>query len=130
MESFALRRARWAFPFLALFAPRGGDAQITDDGRLTVHMGLLGSADIDLEGATGVGFMRWPWWGGLGVRIGRGMVAYVGDTGEAVVINFDRDVSVRAPLRWQTRRVVIATERPAHFAAAVAAAAGLAPPSP
>ena len=40
-------------------------------------MGLLGGADLPLERIAAIGTMSWPWWGGLGVRIARGLVAFV-----------------------------------------------------
>ena len=46
-----------------------------------MRMGLLGRADVPIERIASVGTMLWPWWGGLGVRIARGLVAFVGGVG-------------------------------------------------
>lgn len=89
---------------------------------LSVRLGRLGSAEIPLEAIASVGRVRWPWWAGLGVRIARGAVAFVPAAGDAVVAELARPVPVKAPLEWSASRVVIATEDPARFAAALAAA--------
>ncbi|MEW6583498.1 MAG: hypothetical protein AB1416_12150, partial [Actinomycetota bacterium] len=49
-------------------------------------------------------------WGGVGVRIGRRLVAFVPASGDAAVVDFSEEVRVRAPFSWGTRRLVIAVE--------------------
>lgn len=123
MEQFTFRRVWWSYPFLALLAPGGGTVTVDADG-VHARFGLLGSADVPLDLVAHVGRMRWPWWGGLGVRIGRGLVAFAGDTGDAVVVDLVRDVRVKAPFSWRTGRLVLVVDEPARLAAAIAAAGG------
>lgn len=125
MERFPLRRAWWATPFLAPLAPRGGEVRV-GDGAVDVRLGVLGHAHVPLGRITRVSRMTWPWWGGAGVRIGRGMVAFAAASGPAVVLDLDSPVRVRAPFGWSTSRLVLVAERPDHLAAAVAAARALA----
>ncbi len=121
VERFPLTRAGWALPFLALLAPRGGTAEV-GDGQVRIALGLLGRAVIPIRSVTRVSEMWWPWWGGAGVRIGRGMVAFAGASGRAVVIEVDPPVRVRAPFGWTTGRVVVVVDDPDGLGAAVAAA--------
>ncbi|MCB0882348.1 MAG: hypothetical protein KDC33_09075 [Thermoleophilia bacterium] len=125
-EVFPLRRSRWAFWFVAPLAPRGGTVEV-EPGVVRVRFGLLGKADVPTRDIAGVGRTTWPLWAGLGVRIARGTVAFAADGGDAVVLELRRELDVRAPLRWSTRRIVLVVEHPDRFAAAVAAAAGAEP---
>ena len=59
--------------------------------------------------------MNWPWWAGLGVRIGRGVVGFVTQSGPAVVLQLAEPLEVRAPLRWTTQRVVVRVSDPESF---------------
>jgi hypothetical protein len=113
-------------PFLVPLAP-GRPAAAIEDGRLLVRMGLLGSADIPLERIARVGTMHWPWWGGVGVRIARGLVAFVGASGPAAVLELTEPVAVRAPLTWSASRVAIGVEDLEGFVAAIAEARGVSP---
>jgi hypothetical protein len=74
---------------------------------VVVRMGLLGSAVVPLAAIDRVGTMPWPWWGGVGARLGHGLVAFVAGSGESAVLELREEVAVRAPLRWRTRRVVV-----------------------
>ncbi len=112
-------RSRWALPFLALFAPHGGFVDL-DDRNCEIRLGVLGSADIPLELITRVSTIDWPWYGGFGVRIGRGVVGFVTKTGQAVVIDLSEPVEVRAPLRWHTQRVAVRVGDPQAFMVALA----------
>ena len=68
--------------FLVPLAPGLPTAAI-EDGWLRLRMGWLGRADIPLERIASIGTMHWPWWGGVGARIARGLVAFVGASGPA-----------------------------------------------
>lgn len=129
MATFPIRRSRWAMPFLVPLAP-GRPAAAIEDGRLVVRMGLLGSADIPLERIARVGTMHWPWWGGVGVRIARGLVAFVGASGPAAVLELTEPTAVRAPLKWDASRVAIGVEDLEGFVAAIAEARGVSPRPP
>ena len=109
MQRFPLRRSPWALPFLAPLAGRRPYATV-DGERIVVRMGLIGRAEIPLAQVDRVGTMDWPWWGGLGARIARGLVAFVGASGRVVLVELSSPVRVRAPLGWSTRSVAIGAE--------------------
>lgn len=106
---FPLRRSSWALVFLVPLSPRRPTVEVTAEA-IVVRMGLLGSAVVPLAVIERVGTMPWPWWGGVGARLGRGLVAFVAGSGEAAVLELSEEVAVRAPLRWRTRRVVVGPE--------------------
>jgi len=118
---FPLRRSALAWPFVGLFAPGRHVARIDPDA-IEVRVGLLGNASIPLRLVDRVSTMRWPWWAGVGVRIGRGLVAFVPASGDAAVLELAEDIPTRAPLRWRTRRIVIGVEDVEAFADALAKA--------
>lgn len=124
VATFPIRRSRWALPFLVPLAPKRPAAAIEGD-RLIVRMGLLGAADLPLSQIARVGTMEWPWWGGVGVRIARGLVAFVGASGPAAVIDLTEPVKVRAPLGWSTDRIAIGAEDVAGLVDAIAQARGV-----
>lgn len=119
--SFPLRRSRLAWPFVGLLAPGGQFATLTPEV-LRVKVGLLGRAEIPLALIARVTSLRWPWAAGVGVRISRGMVAFVPASGECVVVETTQPIAVKAPLKWTTSRIAIAAEDVEAFAAAIAEA--------
>jgi hypothetical protein len=121
VTTFPLRRSAWALPILLPLAAGHPTAALEPD-RVSVRMGVAGRADVPLSAVDRVGTMHWPWWGGVGARISRGLVAFVGASGPVVVLELSEPLEVRAPLRWTTRRVGIGVEDPDGFMAAVAAA--------
>jgi len=125
VPSFPIRRSRWALAFLLPLGARHPTASVGDDA-VHVRMGLHGSADIPLASIERLGTMRWPWWGGVGARIARGMVAFVGSSGTLVVLDLSRPRAVRAPLTWTVRRIAVGVEDPEAFMAAIATARGTA----
>jgi hypothetical protein len=129
VATFPIRRSRWALPFLVPLAP-GRPAAVIEDGRLVVRMGLLGRADIPLERIARVGTMHWPWWGGVGVRIARGLVAFIGASGPAALLELTEPTQMRAPLKWTADRVAIGAEDVEGFMAAIAEARGVSPRTP
>lgn len=122
--TFPIRRSPWALPFLVPLAPKR-PAALIDGDRLVVRMGLLGGADVPLSLVASVGTMEWPWWGGVGVRIARGLVAFVGGSGPAAVIDLTEPVRVRAPLGWSTSRIAIGAEDVGGLVDAIAQARGV-----
>jgi hypothetical protein len=124
VATFPIRRSPWALPFLVPLAPKR-PAAVIEDGRLVVRMGLLGRADVPLSLVARVGTMEWPWWGGVGVRIARGLVAFVGASGPAAVIDLTEPVKVRAPLGWATSRIAIGAEDVRGLVDAIARARGV-----
>jgi hypothetical protein len=119
VTTFPLRRSRWALPVLVPLASGHPTATI-DDERVSVRMGLLGRADVPVEIISAVGTMDWPWWYGLGVRIARGLVAFVGGSGPMVVLELSEPLRVRTPLSWPARRIAIGVEDIAGFIAEIA----------
>jgi hypothetical protein len=119
--TFPLRYSRWAAPFLLPLA-FGRPIATVEAAVVRVRMGLLGRADVPVEQVARIGTMRWPWWGGVGARLGKGLVAFVAAPGEAAVLELSEPVSVRAPLPWTTRRLVVGAEDLEGFVDAVARA--------
>jgi len=112
-------RSRWALAFLALFAPHGGAVEL-DSARCEIRLGVLGRAQIPLKLVTRVSTMDWPWWAGVGVRIGRGVVGFVSKSGQVVVIELAEPIEVRAPLRWSTQRIAVRVADTEAFMVALA----------
>lgn len=104
--------------FLVPLSP-GVPTATVEDGLLKVRMGWLGRADIPLERIASVGTMHWPWWGGVGARIARGLVAFVGASGPAAVFELTEPSEVRAPLKWTAHRVAVGAEDVEGFVAAI-----------
>lgn len=123
MKRFPLSRSRWTPVLLGPFGA-GRPVVELDDEVLRVGMGVLGAARIPLERISNVGTLRWPWWGGLGVRLARGMTAFVATSGPAVFMDLSEPVSVRAPLPWPTRRLAVAVEDVEGLIAALVEARG------
>ncbi|MGD9697393.1 MAG: hypothetical protein AB7V42_17240 [Thermoleophilia bacterium] len=121
MPTFPIRRSKWALPFLLPLSWRRPEARVLDD-RVEIRMGWIGSGDVPLSAVAGAGRMHWPWWGGVGARIARGMVAFVGASGETAVLELSEPVSVRAPFGWTASRIGVGVEDVEGFLAAVAAA--------
>lgn len=113
-------RSRWALPFLAMFAPHGGQVELGETA-LDIRLGVLGNAHIPLGIIARVSTMDWPWWAGVGVRIGRGVVGFISQSGMVVVIELSDAIEVRAPLRWSTRRIAVRVTDPQHFILTLAA---------
>ncbi len=121
MATFPIRRSWWAVPLLLPLAPDRPTA-VVEDAEVRVRMGLHGRADVPMGAIDRVGTMDWPWWAGVGARIARGMVAFVGGPGTLVVLELSDPLRVRAPLSWTARRIGIGVADPEEFMAAVAAA--------
>jgi hypothetical protein len=120
VRRFPLRRSRWALPFLLPLSAGTPYAEV-GEGRVLIRMGLMGRADLPVERIASVGTMTWPWWGGVGARIARGMVAFVAASGTVVVLELTEPTSVRAPLGWNARSVGVGVEDVNGFITAVAA---------
>jgi hypothetical protein len=120
VRRFAIRRSRWALPFLLPLSAGRPYAEV-GDGTVRVRMGLLGRADLPVERIASIGTMTWPWWGGVGARIARGMVAFLGASGIVVVLELTEPTAVRAPLKWMARSIGVGVEDVNGFITAVAA---------
>jgi hypothetical protein len=94
-----------------------------DPDVVRVDLGWIGHAEVPVPLIERISVMHWPWWGGVGARIGRGrLVGFIGAPGPAVVIDLAEPLDVRAPFRWSARRVAVGADDVAGLAAAVAAA--------
>ncbi|HMN99980.1 MAG TPA: hypothetical protein PKD59_11255 [Miltoncostaeaceae bacterium] len=120
MLRFPLRRSRWAMPFLLPLSLGRPFAEV-GEGQVRIRMGLLGKADVPVERIASVGTMTWPWWGGVGARIARGMVTFLGASGVVVVLQLTEPTSVRAPLGWRASAIGVGAEDVNGFITAVAA---------
>ena len=121
MPRFPIRRNAWTWPILAMLGGGTPYAEL-DDGVVRAAMGWHGRAEIPVARIERLSTLRWPWWGGFGVRITRGLVAFAGAPGPMVLLELDEPVRVRAPFSWSTRRVGIGVADPEAFMAAVAEA--------
>lgn len=119
MRRFPLRRSRWTPFLLGPFGAARPSVEIHDEV-LRLRMGAMGGGRVPLGLVTGVGTMRWPWWGGVGVRIARGLTAFIGASGTAAVVELSEPVSVRSPLPWKTRRIAVGVDDVDGFIQAVA----------
>lgn len=99
---------------------RGAQAVEVGDGRVRLKYGMLGGFDVPALSVQRLSRMSWPWWGGLGVRIGRRMVTYVGRSGQVALLELDAPVRLRVPVPWNTARIAVAVEDVEGFLAAVA----------
>ena len=115
---FPLRRC-WATRMLWPMVRGEVEAEV-GEGRVCIRLGLLGRADVDVTQIARLSTMHWPWWGGLGARLGRHMVAFTLAWGEAAVIELIEPIDVRAPMRWRTTRVIIGVDDATGFVDAIA----------
>ena len=118
-QKFPLRRSRWSWVFLRPLAWGPIEAEV-DQSEVRVRMGWIGSASIPITTIDRVGRMDWPWWGGIGARLGRGLVAYVASSGPTVTIELSAPLKVRAPLGWTTSKVLVAVDDVDGFIQAIA----------
>ncbi len=117
-ERFPLRRC-WATRFLWPLV-RGPVAAEVGDGTVRVRLGGLGRAEVPIGRIARLSRMAWPWWGGIGARLGRGLVAFTTAWGEVALIELTEPIDARAPMRWRTRRVVVGVEDVDGFLRAIA----------
>ena len=106
---------------------RGEVVAEVGDGRVRVRLGLLGRVDIDVTTIARLSRMHWPWWGGLGARLGRKMVAYTLAWGDVAVIELAEPIDAKAPMKWRATRIIIAVEDVDGFVDAIARERGRAP---
>ncbi|WP_434416508.1 hypothetical protein [Nannocystis pusilla] len=96
-------------------------------GHVEVEFGVLFHGSFALEQIEHVSRSTWPWWSGLGLRIGaRGRVGLIGSLEGVVCIHFNRPQRVRAPLPWRCRELYLSLHDPDGFIATVEAAAHMA----
>jgi hypothetical protein len=125
VERFAMRRS-WGTRFLWPMVRGPVFAEIAD-GHVRIDFGWLGGADIEIANVARLSRIRWPWWAGLGVRLGRSMAAFTSASGQAAGIDLIDAIQVRAPLRWRAQRVIFSVEDVDGFLAAIARERGVPP---
>ncbi len=118
-DTFPLR-TRWWSRILTLTAHGPLEAVVETD-RVCVRMGWLGHAEIPITAIARIGSYHWPWFGGYGARIGKGLVGFVAAPGPATLIELTGPVKAHLPAPWETSRIVVGVADPTGFAAAVAA---------
>ncbi len=119
MTRFPLRRCRATRLLWPMV--RGEKAAEVGEGRVRIQLGVLGRADIDVQQIARLSTMHWPWWGGIGARLGRQMVAYTLAWGDVAVIELREPLDVCAPLRWRAARIIVGVADPTAFLDAIAA---------
>ena len=115
---FPLRTSRWTRFLTSTTGPF--EAEVTDEA-VHVRMGWVGHADIPIARIARISTQKWPWYAGVGVRIAKGLVAFVPAPCEGVVLELDGPLEVHAPAGWETSRVLVGAADPAAFAEAGAA---------
>ena len=101
---------------------RGEIAAEVGDGCVRIRLGLLGRAEIDVSTIARLSRMQWPWWGGIGARLGRKLVAYTLAWGEVALIELTEPIDARAPMRWRAERIIIGVADVGGFLDAIAEA--------
>ena len=122
MRSFPLSTC-WATKLLWPMLRSAPSVEV-GDGLVRVRMGWLGGVDIPIANVARLSRMNWPWWGGIGARLGRKMVAYTAAWGPSAVIELVEPIEARAPLRWKAERIVLGVQDVEGFMAEVAAVRG------
>jgi hypothetical protein len=97
------------------------------DGHVRIDFGWLGSADLEIANVARLSRIRWRWWGGLGVRLGRGLAAFTTAPGQVAGIDLIKPVQVRSPMRWRAQRVIISVDDVDGFLDAIARERAAAP---
>lgn len=93
-------------------------------GRIEVEFGVLFRGRFPLEQVEHIGHDAWPWWGGLGVRLGTRGRAYVLGSSQGVVrLHFTRPQRVYAPIPWRCSELYLSLHDPGGFIATVQAEA-------
>jgi hypothetical protein len=125
---FPIRITPLLRPLLFPFRAGGERARVhVGGGRVTVEFGLLFRGSFALEQIEHVSRSSWPWWGGLGLRVGaRGRVGVIGSYEGVVCLHFTRPQRVRAPLPWRCRELYVSLHDPGGFIATVEAEAHMA----
>jgi hypothetical protein len=109
---------------------RGEVAAEVGGGAVRLRLGWLGRVEFPVADVVHLSRVNWPWWGGLGARLGRRMVAYTTSWGEAVVVELAKPVDARMPMRWKADRVILGVEDTGGFMDAIARERRLPSPSP
>ena len=108
MERFRMARSgatRFLWPLV-----RGDQHAEVGEGQVRLRYGNLGGFAIPIGSIDRLGRIRWPWWSGLGVRIGFKLVAYVGRSVDLALIELHEPAKVRMPFPWTTTRIAVGVE--------------------
>jgi hypothetical protein len=108
MERFRMARGgatRLLWPLV-----RGEQHAEVGEGQVRLRYGALGGFSIPVGDVDRLGRIRWPWWSGLGVRIGFKLVAFVGRSGDLALIELSKPARVRMPFPWTTTRIAVGVD--------------------
>ncbi len=114
-ERFQIRIDPWWAPPLFLGgATRDTSFVEVDDEAVRVRFGWLLSATIPRANVEGAAAIEWPWWRGLGWRVGLGEpVGLTGSYSGVVELRLKEPLRVWGLVRY--RRLAISLERPEEF---------------
>lgn len=104
---------------------RGDQHAVVSDAEVRIRLGILGNASIPVSEIRRLRSVEWPWWGGIGVRLARRMVAFVTGSGRIALIELTEPLSVKTPFPWKTPRVAISVEDVDAFLNAVSQSSGV-----
>lgn len=99
---------------------RGEQFAEVGDGVVRCRYGILGGFEVPVRFVDRIGTIRWPWWAGIGARMGFRIVAFTGAAGRLALLELDAPRNVRAPFRWKTQRLAIGVADVDGFMRAVA----------
>lgn len=101
--------------------PESSYVELAHD-HLEVRMGAWFHETIPLAAVSKVAPSTWPWWGGLGVKLGHHGVGVVGSTENVVVVQFREAQKVRVLLEVSATQLWVSLEDPDGFLKAIAEA--------
>lgn len=105
--------------------PEGSFVELTDT-ELEVSMGRWFHERLPLEAVASMAASDWPWWGGLGVKLGYHGVAVVGSAEEVVKLTFKRPLEVHVLAVVEVEQLWVSVEGRDAFLAALSKATGVA----
>lgn len=121
---FPLRITPLLTPLLWPFGVRGPRAVARlEPGRLHLHFGALFDHGFPLTDIEHVGRSSWPWWMGMGLRIGLDRkLGLIGSLQGIVCLHFREPVRVQSLLPLRCQDLYLSLEDPGGFIAACEAA--------
>jgi len=124
---FPIRIAPLLTPLLWPFGVRGPRAVASlEHGRLRLQFGALFDHGFPLTAIEHSRRASWPWWMGMGLRIGLDRkLGLIGSLRGIVCIHFREPVRVRSLVPLRCQDLFVSLEDPGGFIAAIEAAPGL-----
>ncbi len=113
-------------PFMKTMGVSRDDSYVeVDDGTLHVRMGRWFDEKIPVARIKALAPSDWPWWGGLGVKLGHHGVGVIGSTDHIVNLKFDGELRVRVLVEVGVEQMWISLEDRDGFLRALAEATHL-----